>query len=163
MDNRWTRLRNEVGSDAAGLLHPGAIPHHEKGQLKMRPFTICYGLMFLALGAVTCYGIANVDDLRDPFHDMRTFTLPPKGETQSLTLRAPETASSAEKADTCCAAVVAPAQTAASTEAAATDAELTVVAGMTSDEVRALLGEPEDVSSDGARWTYGSSVLIFSD
>ncbi len=126
----------------------------------MRPFTICYGLMFLALEAVTFYGIANADDLRDPFRDMKTFTLPAKAEKPSIAL-VPK--SSTPTGDACCTASAAPAEPAASAEAGQSDGALTVVAGMTSDEVRALLGEPDEVSADDARWTYGSSVLIFND
>jgi len=138
----------------------GAIPPpREKGQLKMRPFTICYGLMTLALGAVTFYGIANAEDLRDPFRDMKAAN----SARPAITLRAPASKSSAKTEDSCCTAIAAPAESVASTETAESNETMTVVAGMSTDEVRAMLGEPDEVSSDGARWTYGSSVLIFND
>jgi len=50
-----------------------------------------------------------------------------------------------------------------SPESASDDAIPTVFAGMSATEVRAVLGEPESISDDGARWTYGSNILIFKD
>jgi len=34
--------------------------------------------------------------------------------------------------------------------------------GMSRDDVRGILGDPDTVSDDGARWGYGSHVLIFT-
>lgn len=119
----------------------------------MRPFTLCYGLMTLSLGSLLIYGMANADDLKSPFGDTRVFAANAVAPSQPTVILPPivERPAASES----------PASNPTDDAPTATLIP-TVYAGMTADDVRAMLGEPDGISIDGTHWTYGSSVLIMN-
>lgn len=128
----------------------------------MRPFTLGYGLMTLTLGSMAAYAVTNSETLRSPFGDTRVFASNALTESQPTMILPPKmaTANAAASIDDCCK----PAEEAATDNQTESSVTLTPVisAGMSGDEVRSILGEPDSVSTDGARWSYGSSVLIMN-
>jgi hypothetical protein len=125
--------------------------------------------MTLTLGSMAVYAITNSESLRSPFGDTRVFASNIGAESQPTLILPPivETAAPAAACETtsdaCCesAEPAAPAAAHATTESSVTLSPV-ISAGMTSEEVRSVLGEPDSISSDGARWSYGSSVIIMN-
>jgi hypothetical protein len=136
----------------------------------MRLFTLCYGLMTVSLGSVLFYGIASAHELRSPFGSPSVFTANLDGPDNPIVINGPTPASATSVAPAHV-PMHAPAHARETTGAAvpATPAArapgeaLAVSAGMSFSDVRAVLGEPDAISDDGARWTYGSNILIFNE
>jgi hypothetical protein len=127
-------------------------------------WTICYGMMFVSLGSMLAYTMVEGENLRDPFNDMfgrpRAFVQPASGN-QSPIVIAPATTTAALAHATPVAS--ASTETPSPAPPAAITSTPTVTPGMSTAEITAAFGEPDMISDDGNRWTYGYTVLIFND
>lgn len=126
----------------------------------MSPSTISYGLMTLTLGSMTVFAITNAEALTDPFRDTRVFASAAMTDSQPTIILPAKSDAACLTAGSCCDAKP------SSGSAIKTEAKVTlspaVAAGMSAADVRTTLGEPDSISADGARWTYGSSIFIFN-
>ncbi len=129
--------------------------------------TICYGMMFISLGSALVYTVAHADELGNPLGDPRVFVTSAGLHESPIVIQA-----AAPAAPRATAAVAAPATSvskaapvvqATARAPAAARSEPAISPGMTSDEITLTLGEPDMMSDDGSRWTYGATVFIFND
>jgi hypothetical protein len=120
--------------------------------------------MTLSLGSVVAYGALHVDDLRHPLGH-RAFVADGAQHDPVIVLAPSETPNAAAPATSVAEAHAGDAGEAvppSSAHAVNIDGAVRLTVGMTSDRVFSELGEPDAMSADGARWTYGSTTLIFN-